>query len=42
MNDVSINKILEAFATSGITFIAAGEASQDGGEGFRLTPISRD
>ena len=33
----SIAKIVDAFATAGITFIAAGEASQDGGDGVRLT-----
>ncbi len=37
MNDASINKIFEAFAAGGITFIAAGEASQEGGDGVRLT-----
>lgn len=33
----SIIKIVDAFAAAGITFIAAGEASQDGGEGVRLS-----
>lgn len=33
----SIDKLVTAFKTAGITFIAAGESSPDGGEGVRLT-----
>ena len=35
VNAASITKISTAFATGGVTFIAAGESSPDGGEGFR-------
>lgn len=38
----SIDGMAIAFTAAGIVFIAAGEASQDGGEGVRLASISRD
>ncbi|WP_125944090.1 XRE family transcriptional regulator [Sphingomonas sp. ABOLG] len=37
MQDSSVSKIMQAFTAAGISFIAAGEASTDGGEGFRVT-----
>jgi transcriptional regulator with XRE-family HTH domain len=37
VNAVSIGKIRTALVDAGITFIAAGEPSQDGGDGLRLT-----
>jgi predicted transcriptional regulator len=33
----TINAIMWALLEAGITFITAGEASQDGGDGVRLT-----
>lgn len=33
----SETKIVDAFKTAGVTFIAAGESSPGGGEGARLT-----
>ncbi len=38
----SIDGMAAALMAAGITFIAAGEASQDGGEGVRLGSILRD
>jgi ribosome-binding protein aMBF1 (putative translation factor) len=35
----SLQKLHVAFLAAGITFIEAGSASQDGGEGLRLDPI---
>jgi len=40
MNEASITKIVDAFASGGIAFIAAGEASQDGGDGLRLIELA--
>lgn len=40
INAVSIGKIRTALVDAGITFIAAGERSQDGGDGLRLTSTS--
>ena len=40
VNAVSIGKIRLALVDAGITFIAAGERSQDGGDGLRLTCTS--
>lgn len=40
VNAVSIGKIRIALVDAGITFIAAGERSQDGGDGLRLTSTS--
>lgn len=36
----SVEAIVSAFRRVGITFIAAGESSPDGGEGVRFTPTS--
>lgn len=36
INAGSVAKIVEAFATAGVTFITAGESSSDGGEGMRF------
>jgi len=36
--DGSRRKLQIAFTAAGISFIAAGETSSDGGEGVRLTP----
>ena len=36
--DGSRTKLQTAFTAAGITFIAAGETSLEGGEGVRLTP----
>lgn len=36
----SLTKIVDAFMAAGVTFIAAGESSPDGGEGARLTSPS--
>ena len=36
--DGSRTKLQTAFTAAGISFIAAGETSSDGGEGVRLTP----
>ena len=41
MNAASIDKITAAFIGAGIVFIAAGESSPDGGEGFRCALTSR-
>ena len=38
----SIGKIIAAFTAAGVTFIAAGESSPDGGEGVRLAARSLD
>ena len=40
MNAASVRKIAEAFAAGGVTFIAAGDSSPDGGDGFRVEPTS--
>ncbi len=40
VNAVSIGKIRTALVDAGIMFIAAGEPSQDGGDGLRLTSTS--
>lgn len=40
MNAASIGKIVGAFAAGGVTFIAAGESSPDGGDGFRVAVTS--
>jgi transcriptional regulator with XRE-family HTH domain len=37
VNAASLSKIRSALIEGGITFIAAGELSQDGGNGLRLT-----
>jgi transcriptional regulator with XRE-family HTH domain len=37
---LSIDAMDAAFTAAGITFIAAGEVSQDGGDGVRLSTIS--
>ncbi len=41
INAASISKIRSALVIGGITFIAAGEASPDGGDGVRLAQDSR-
>lgn len=38
--DTSLTAIEDALISAGITFIAAGDASQDGGEGVRFAPPS--
>jgi transcriptional regulator with XRE-family HTH domain len=38
----SIDGMTAALIAAGITFIAAGEVSQNGGEGVRLASTSRD
>jgi transcriptional regulator with XRE-family HTH domain len=40
VRSASVDKLVNAFLSAGITFIAAGEASPDGGEGVRL--IAKD
>ncbi len=41
VNAISISKIRSALVSGGITFIAAGEYSQDGGEGVRFDGSAR-
>ncbi|MEN2787574.1 XRE family transcriptional regulator [Sphingomonas qilianensis] len=38
VRQASLDKIIAAFSTAGVTFIEAGAASPDGGEGVRFVP----
>jgi transcriptional regulator with XRE-family HTH domain len=42
MSSTSVETLATTLIAAGITFIAAGEASRDGGEGVRLRSILRD
>jgi transcriptional regulator with XRE-family HTH domain len=42
VNAASLDRLTTTFTVAGVTFIAAGDRSDDGGEGVRLAAIQPD